>query len=96
MVASPGRPRCVAFSFSMTNVCKQLPMFVLEKKNTATHRGRPSEAKRTHPLGVRGYAAARPAQLRKLSFKDRAGICIIRSTPNIGQPNRATKPQSVQ
>ena len=43
-------PRCVAvFFLSRTNVGNYLHTFVLEKKNS-TPRGRPREAKRTHPL----------------------------------------------
>ena len=48
-LASLGRPRCMAVFSPRTNVCNYLHTFVLEKK-TVTHRGRPREAKRTHPI----------------------------------------------
>ena len=47
-LASLGRPRCVTGFFPRTNVGNYLHTFVLEKNN-AIHRGRPREAKRTHP-----------------------------------------------
>ena len=50
-LASLGRPRCVAVFFSRTNVGNYLHTFVLGKKN-ATRRGRPREAKRTHPMTI--------------------------------------------
>ena len=50
-LAPLGRPWCVAFFFSRTNVGNYLHTFVLEKK-PVTRRGRPREAKRTHPLLV--------------------------------------------
>ena len=50
-LAPLGLPRCVAgfFFLSRTNVGNYLHTFVLGKKNS-THRGRPREAKRTHPF----------------------------------------------
>ena len=51
-LASLGWPRCVACFFSRTNVGNYRHTFVLKKKN-ATHRGRPREAKRTHPIKVK-------------------------------------------
>ena len=49
-LASLGRARCVAVLSSRTNVGNYLHTFVLGKK-TATHRVRPRESKRTHPIG---------------------------------------------
>ena len=46
-LAPLGLPRCVTVFLSRTNVGNYLHTFVLEK--TATRRGRPREAERTHP-----------------------------------------------
>ena len=48
-LASLGRPRCVTFSFSQDERV-QIITHVRPGKKNATHRGRPREAKRTHPL----------------------------------------------
>ena len=68
-LASLGRPRYVAVVFSRTNVGNYLHTFVLEKEN-ATHRGRPGEAKRKHPIGILRYNT-RLAQTSGLAFWQR-------------------------
>ena len=50
-LAPLGRPQCVVFIFTKTNVGNYLHTLVLGKEN-ATHWGRPREAKRTHPVTV--------------------------------------------
>ena len=58
-------PVCVGF-FSRTNVGNYLHTFVLEKEN-ATHRDRPREAKRTHPMEMyRVYRLSSPSAPKSL------------------------------
>ena len=54
-LASLGRPRCFACFFFPGQACADNnPCSSWEKKNV-THRGRPREAKRTHPVCVVAY-----------------------------------------